>query len=363
MDGDGDFDILVSALQAGMLFWYVNRLIDNRPPKVFCPSYPVIIPTTSVSSHGILVPPASCTAVASICTSHYLTLPQLLVVSDGSTNISLPVGSHWLLYTGIDLHKIQATCNFSVVVVDRTDPVILVCPPNIIRVTNLSSVVIDDLGAGLATDNVGVVLTKFFRSPENISVNNMSTFDIGTSLVTFVVFDAANNSASCSFQVYVLPLLANSSINIVEDVVIQYNLINISSLSSGNFQFSLSPWSCLPQGLSLNEKTGQIVGLVSGGALVGRLSNITIIVSDLSSKGINGIFPSTIVCTIDVYVWPPLVFYEELVATQDAPMQKFSSSVSVSSDSHEHLYMLSVVFHFSSCTISDYIYFGRNRWD
>ena len=81
---------------------------------------------------------------------------------------------------------------------DVSPPVITNCPGDL--VIEVGPGVTSSVGTWIepgATDNVGVVSTSNNFSPG-------ASFDVGTTVVTYIFADAAGNPASCSFDVTVI---------------------------------------------------------------------------------------------------------------------------------------------------------------
>ncbi len=114
---------------------------------------------------------------------------------------AFPVGTTQVTYTFKDSKGNTNTCQFNVVVIDNTPPVVSNCPANITVQTgannpNCSQTV--NWTEPTATDNCGGALSFFSRSNAP-----GSTFNVGTTQVTYVFKDAANNQSTCSFNVIV----------------------------------------------------------------------------------------------------------------------------------------------------------------
>jgi gliding motility-associated-like protein len=108
-------------------------------------------------------------------------------VSALSTNASMTV---------LDEAGNSSTCNFTVTLVDNTDPAVI-CPNEIIQDTDPDHCdAVVTWASPARTDNCGIV------SADSTHVSGAS-FPLDTTTVTYTVEDAAGNSASCSFKVIV----------------------------------------------------------------------------------------------------------------------------------------------------------------
>jgi len=92
----------------------------------------------------------------------------------------------------------RSTCSFSVTVVDNTAPVISNCPANITVTAGANCQATATWTSPTATDNCNGSLNYFSRSHAP-----GSTFGAGTTTVTYVFKDAANNESICFFTVTV----------------------------------------------------------------------------------------------------------------------------------------------------------------
>jgi poly(3-hydroxybutyrate) depolymerase len=109
-----------------------------------------------------------------------------------------PLGTNTVLLTVIDNKGASNTCGASVIVLDRTPPVII-CPADIV-VTNAhdqwsSAVTFNPV----VSDNCASAGLPICNPPSG------SAFGLGTHVVTCAAFDAAGNSSQCTFRVTVRP--------------------------------------------------------------------------------------------------------------------------------------------------------------
>ncbi len=109
-----------------------------------------------------------------------------------------PLGTNAVMLTVIDSKGASNTCGASVIVLDRTPPVI-VCPADIV-VTNEH----DQWNTAVTfnpsvSDNCAGVGVPVCNPPSG------SAFDLGTHMVTCAVMDAALNTSQCTFTVTVRP--------------------------------------------------------------------------------------------------------------------------------------------------------------
>ena len=118
----------------------------------------------------------------------------------------------------VDQFTNSTTCSFTVTVSDTQVPTIT-CPATVNVNTNVAgcsaSVPAALTTLAAASDNCGIVLTEWSvsgASPISSGLGNLGThiFNIGTSLVTYRVSDAAGNSTICSFNVVVTNAVAGA---------------------------------------------------------------------------------------------------------------------------------------------------------
>lgn len=114
-----------------------------------------------------------------------------------------PVGTNFVVWTAMDASGNSAACTQQVVVVDSQPPLIT-CSDVTVFITNGMTIVCDpSLGSPLVSDNCGVA-----------SVTNDAPicFSAGTTLFVWTATDIHGNSASCTQQVFAVPLDFDPSI-------------------------------------------------------------------------------------------------------------------------------------------------------
>ena len=106
-----------------------------------------------------------------------------------------PVGTTIVEYTATDASGNTSTVTFTVTVIDNEAPVIA-CIENISQSTDSgSATAVVNFEAPVGTDNCGATTEQTAGLPSG------SEFPIGTTTNTYVVTDAAGNTATCSFTV------------------------------------------------------------------------------------------------------------------------------------------------------------------
>jgi poly(3-hydroxybutyrate) depolymerase len=140
---------------------------------------------------------ADCLALASVDNGSYDPDGDPVTVSQAPPG-PYPLGTNTVLLTVLDSQGASNTCSASVVVLDRTPPLII-CPADIV-VTNAhdqwSSAVTFNPAV---SDNCTGVRLPVCNPPTG------SAFALGTHVVTCAAVDAAGNSSQCTFRVTVRP--------------------------------------------------------------------------------------------------------------------------------------------------------------
>ena len=192
-------------------------VIDNEPPTITCPA-DVVVSNDPLSCGAIV------NGIAPVSTDDNCAVTTQLWTFTGSTiSASTPTGINdasgevfnldttLVLYEVFDNAGNTASCSFEVVVQDNENPIID-CPND--------TVVSNDLGvcdavvngiAPIASDNCSIIeqtwsfsgVTSGSSPLTGINDASGNTFNLDTTLVTYIVVDTAGNSATCSFEVIV----------------------------------------------------------------------------------------------------------------------------------------------------------------
>lgn len=195
-----DFDFLPEVL----------TLIDNTDPTITCPAG-MTVDTDAGKCAAIVDLPAAmamddCTAIDSI-TYTIDGNTALLVPSATTVSEVFTVGSTTVTYTAYDANANSADCSFVITVEDNEDPVIT-CPMDIAANNDTDACTANvELPFPTVSDNCGIDSVNYSINGTVtgfvISNNAMATFDVGTTTVTYTVFDMTGNSVDCSFDVVV----------------------------------------------------------------------------------------------------------------------------------------------------------------
>ncbi|MEQ9165851.1 MAG: HYR domain-containing protein [Fulvivirga sp.] len=137
---------------------------------------------------------------------------DIVPTSDFEPGDAFPFGTTVVTYTAVDISGNEATCSFNVIVEDQTAPVLTGCPEDIEVAADASCGAVATWTPPTASDNCDSSLTI------TESHASGSTFDLGTTTVTYIATDAAGNETSCSFNVIVVdqagPEVANCPVDI-----------------------------------------------------------------------------------------------------------------------------------------------------
>ena len=191
-------------------------ITDNENPTITCPANVVqnndagfcsavvngIAPVATGDNCGVVIQTWSM-AGATVGNS-----PAVGINDISGTTFNVGVTS--VTYTVEDAAGNTATCNFTVTVNDNENPTIT-CPANVAQNNDAGncSAVVNGIAPTLANDNCGVTLQTWtlagatVGASPGVGINDASgqTFNVGVTTVTYVIEDAAGNSATCNFTV------------------------------------------------------------------------------------------------------------------------------------------------------------------
>ncbi len=184
--------------------------------------------------------------------------PQFL--SNYTPGASFPVGTTNVFYRATDARGNQALCTFTVMVIsnicanDKTPPVIAGCPANITATAAAGATGAPATWtAPTATDNCSLQSLTASAQPG-------STFNIGTTTVTYTAKDVAGNTATCTFSVTVS---ANACANDKTPPVIAGCPANITATAAAGATGATATWTpptatdnCSLQSLTASAQPG-----------------------------------------------------------------------------------------------------------
>src|SRR5207237_1077675 len=170
---------------------FTVTVLDNQPPVIVCPAD--ITQNTDTNACGAIV---SYTAPLGTDSCPGSSTAQTAGLASGSL---FPLGVTTNTFVVSDAAGNTATCSFTVTVLDNQAPVI-VCPADITQNTDTNA-----CGAIVSyTAPVGTDSCPGSSTAQTAGLASGSLFPLGVTTNTFVVSDAAGNTAACSFTVTVL---------------------------------------------------------------------------------------------------------------------------------------------------------------
>lgn len=170
---------------------------------------------------------------------------DIVPTADFSPGYAFPLGTTTVTYTATDVGGNESTCSFDVTVIDQTAPVFIDCPEDIEIAANADCAAIVSWVAPAVTDNCnsGVTIAP--------SHNPEDSFDLGTTIVTYIATDEAGNETTCTFNVTVIdetgPEITNCPANIeittsdCESVVTWDELVATDNCSNVTASSNFSP--------------------------------------------------------------------------------------------------------------------------
>jgi HYR domain/CARDB/Secretion system C-terminal sorting domain/Domain of unknown function DUF11 len=187
------------------------------------------------------------------------------ITSTHDSGASFPVGMNMVTYTATDASGNTATCNFNVMVQgvnpclpDTTKPFFLSCPTNL-SLTTTDTAALAVWGAPSAFDQCGSTTIS--------STHNSGTlFPVGTTTVMYLVSDVSQNSASCSFTVFVEKITTPCSPDVTAPVLLDCpaNMTVKTTTFAGvpvQWNAPLASDSCSSVSLTSNYQPGAVFGL------------------------------------------------------------------------------------------------------
>ncbi|MCE5348063.1 MAG: HYR domain-containing protein [Bacteroidales bacterium] len=210
----------------------------------------------------------------------------LSVVSSHNSGEFFTTGTTPVSYTATDNCGKITTCSFNVVVIDNESPAIT-CPANISQIEDAGfSYTTIKVPDATITDNCVVNTLTWVMTGATTAVspatgvNQVGTyvFNTGVTTVSYIVYDAAGNSAICNFTVTVTPPLA-----LTGSITSQTN-VSCFGTATGSFTIEGSG-GYAPYEYSLDATTYQssgIFGLLAAGDYTITIRDATLKTSDVS---------------------------------------------------------------------------------
>ena len=213
--------------------------IDTDIPTVTCPSNQIINAGTNCTE--LMTDFTALVTVIDNC-------PGSTIVQTPNTGVSLPTGNHPVIMMVLDDGGNTASCTFQVQIIENELPQIT-CPSDISQCDPTVNYT-----APIFSDNCLVSLQQTDAS----GLTNGSLFPVGITALNYQAIDSSGNTATCSFQVEILPYPSDAVI--AEDTVylcdVNTHLLNADPIVSGTGTWSLS----IGQG-SINNPTANNTGV------------------------------------------------------------------------------------------------------
>ncbi|XP_038068270.1 uncharacterized protein LOC119737763 isoform X5 [Patiria miniata] len=172
-----------------------NTVVDNTIPVISnCPANRAVTAAPGATSAVVSWTEPTATDNSGLAVNRVSTAPP------GS---SFNLGSTAVIYTFTDNSGNEARCTFTVTVnpgtiVDNIDPVISNCPANrAVTATPGATSAVVSWTEPTATDNSGLAVNRVTTNPSG------SSFNLGTTAVTYTFTDNSGNEARCTFTVTV----------------------------------------------------------------------------------------------------------------------------------------------------------------
>ncbi len=209
---EGTYTVMVTAAQSNangcMQTVSFDIVVEDNNGLTFtnCPISDIMKGTDNGACSAVVTWDAP-TAIDDCTSQSSITVTQTAGPASGSM---LPVGTTTITYEANDGNGNTTTCSFDVIVMDTEDPSIT-CVNDVVTNTSADgngncTAVVSGL-APTASDNCGVSTTTYAITGATMATGSNdasgTTFNLGTSYVTYVATDAAGNNSSCTFAVLV----------------------------------------------------------------------------------------------------------------------------------------------------------------
>ncbi|MGV9011832.1 MAG: HYR domain-containing protein [Flavobacteriales bacterium] len=265
---------------------FTITVVDNIPPSISCPANITVNAAAGTCgqtvTYTIPVGTDNCSGVSTARTAG---------LASGST---FPVGVNMVTYMATDAAGNNASCSFTITVIDNIPPSIS-CQANITvnaaAVTCAQSVT---YAVPVGTDNCSGVATL-----RTAGLASGSVFPVGVSTVTYTTTDAAGNTASCSFTITVVD-------NIPPTIACPANITVNAAAASCTQVVTYMP----PVGTDncSGVATARTAGLASGATFTAGVNAVTYTATDAAGNTASCSFtitvvdnnPPTIICPIGV---------------------------------------------------------------
>lgn len=193
----------------------IVEVTDDEDPQLDCPMDVTVSTTNSCTATGIAGISMSGSSLPLVSGQYFDNCMTETVeyMLSGSTTLdwttgtnaglaSFNLGLNTVTYRVTDFAGNSSTCDFDVTVIDQVGPTIVNCPSNItVNVVNSCDTMVT-WTAPSVTDNCDPLGNDVILTSSHTS--GVSTFEVGTTTVTYRAIDAAGNETTCSFTVTVV---------------------------------------------------------------------------------------------------------------------------------------------------------------
>ena len=212
---EGSYSLVVtetkSAVRCNSATYNFNIVFDVLKPTILAPPAPLIVECSNPGTNQQIVDWLSTASATDGVNSIPVTNNYNGITMAGNQSVNV-------VFSASDPCGNISTTTSTITVIDTLVPTII-CPQDVVQTAlpgncSLNNVVIPD---PVTTDNCGIALkTWTIKNPDNTirnspatGINSASgqTFDVGVSVVTYTVADAAGNKASCQFNVWIKDLI------------------------------------------------------------------------------------------------------------------------------------------------------------
>ena len=193
-----------------------------------------------------------------------------------------PVGTTIVTYTATDSSNNTTVESFSVTVTDNTDPTITCAADQTASATNGSCDAAVTVVAPTTDDNCAVTVTNDFNGTADAS----GTYPVGTTVVTWTVTDASNNTATCSMNITVTDDENPTIDNIPADISVN----NDAGVCGADVTW-VEPTSA---DNCAGSSIAQTAGLANGATFPAGVTTITYTATDASSNTFSASFTVTV---------------------------------------------------------------------
>ncbi|MBK9673530.1 MAG: DUF2341 domain-containing protein [Bacteroidetes bacterium] len=235
-------------------------------------------------------------------------LASLFQTSGLPSGSFFPVGTTNISFIARDAASNISTCNFNVIVSD-TEPPVISCPANLSAVNDsgLCSAIVTGISPLSSFDNCGTSTLSYTITGATTATggNDASgtAFNIGNSLVTYMLKDNVGNTSTCSFNVTVNPVVTFSDAGPSQLICDTF-----TTMAANTPVAALGTWSLISGSgviVSPNSPNSLITGMTAGTSLfrwtvensscASSFSDVSITVDAKPSTAIAG--PKQIICS------------------------------------------------------------------